>query len=75
MQEKFSTISEETRQAMQADRDAGIPLAQIAGKYGISMAALCNYTEPAPTGSDYRQKAAWPEWKEWDALHEKYGKR
>lgn len=68
-------MSEETVQAMQADRDAGVLLREIAKKYGVSIGSVNNHTSPAPREYDDARKADWPEWVMWDALHRKYGKK
>lgn len=68
-------LSEETIQSMQSDRDAGIPLAQIAQKYGITPSAVQYHTKSAPREYKCTGKADWPEWKLWDALNKRYGKK
>lgn len=72
---KRPTLTNETIQAMQADRDAGMLINKIAEKYGVSPFIAAYRTVPAPKEPDQKWKATWPEWKEWDVLHERYGRK
>lgn len=68
-------VSEETIQSMQSDRDAGIPLAKIAQKYGITPSAVQYHTKSKPKEYNGTSKSGWPEWKLWDALNKRYGRK
>lgn len=69
------TLTDETIQAMQTARDAGVPLAKIAEKYGITTSTVQYHTKSAPREYKCTGKADWPEWKLWDALNKRYGRK
>jgi hypothetical protein len=67
-----SLVTAAVQDAMQVDRDSGMTVRAIAKKYGTSAATVSNNTEGFRAPSE-RDKKNWPEWKQWDELHRKYG--
>lgn len=75
MRGRAPKVTEEIRQAMQADRDTGMTILEIARKYGVSGATVAKHTVGSDHDSNIENKASWPEWKQWDILNRKYGRK
>lgn len=77
-------ITAELADKIQKDRDAGMTVKQLKEKYKLSEATISNFTESKRDVGKVLKKPwekavtesirSWPEWREWDALHERYGK-
>ena len=74
MSERARKLTPEEVEEMQRLRDEGVKLKDIAKDFDVCTNTVHERTIPRED-PNWRKKANWPEWKLWENLHRRYGKR